>query len=132
MVSPYSKKIYEDFNAPETLDIKSMMGEIEKSLIEYDIVIAEGVLIFCFEEFRAKSDLLVYIDTNIEVRFSRRLIRNTKSFGMNFEYVLDYYIEAARFSEQKHTGPSKIFADITINGERDFTKPVDIVSKYIL
>ena len=131
MLSPADGKTYDDYNSTETLDIQKMMSEIEAALSEKDIVIAEGVLILCFEEFRKRAGFTVFIDASIETRLSRRLIRNTRVFGMDFDEVLGYYLSAARFSEQKYTGPSKMYADLIVNGERDFTKPLDVIAVYL-
>lgn len=131
MISPANGNCYDDFNSPETLDIYKMMTEVGANLAENDIIIVEGVLILCFEEFRQRAALTVFVDANIETRLSRRLVRNTRVYGMNFDDVLEYYLNAARFSEQKHTGPSKMYADIVINGERDFIKPIEVLLAYI-
>ncbi|HAN21734.1 MAG: hypothetical protein A2Y15_00475 [Clostridiales bacterium GWF2_36_10] len=131
MVSPLNGKLYDDFNSPETLNINEMMLEVDKALGENDIVIVEGVLIYCFKEFRSKADLKIFIDANIEARISRRLVRNTRVYGMNFDDVLEFYMNSARFSEKKNTELSKIYADIIINGEGDFEKPVQVITEYI-
>lgn len=131
IISPLNGKSYDDFNSPETLDIDKMMLEIKKVLDENDIVIVEGVLVFCFEKFRKCADLKIFIDAGIEARISRRLVRNTRVYGMNFDDELDFYMNSARFSEKKHTEPSKIYADIIINGESDFKKSFEIIETYI-
>lgn len=130
MISPVSGKQYDDFNSPATLDISKMLAEVEKQLAENELVLCEGVLLFCFEEFRKKADLLLFIEANIETRLARRVIRNAGR-GMNYREVIDFYLESARYSEKKNTEPSKLYADILVNSEHDFTKSVDVVESYI-
>lgn len=130
-VSPLNGKVYDDFNSVDTLDYKSLIAEIKNASSTNDIVIVEGVLIFCFKEIRELMNILLYIDAPIEIRMGRRLKRNTQEYGMKFDDVLDYYINAARYSEKKNTEASKIYADIIVNGEQDFIKPLEIVSSYI-
>lgn len=129
--NPYTGALYEDFNSPATLDMEAMIEHIDKNPSGSDIIIAEGVLLFCFPEFRRKADLLIYVDAGIEVRMARRLIRNTREYGMDFDGVLDYYLNAARFSEKSHTEPSKMFAHITVNAELDLEKPAEVIAAYI-
>lgn len=130
MISPLSGEVYDDYNSPETLDIVKMMAEVENQLSKNEVVLCEGVLLFCFEEFRKKADTLIYIDANIETRLARRLTRNT-NWGMDFRDVLEYYMESARFSEKKNTDASKMFSDILVNSEHDFSKSVLIIEAYI-
>ena len=131
MVSPANGKVYDDFNTPENLDMSKMLPAIKQALVENDIVIAEGILLFCFKEFLLQADLTVFIDAGIETRLSRRLVRNTRVYGLDFDEVLDYYMNAARFSERRNTGSSRINADIIVDGEKNFDKPLAVIEAYL-
>jgi len=41
-----------------------------------DVIIVEGSLIFCSEELRGVFDLSLFIDTDDDVRLSRRVLKN--------------------------------------------------------
>jgi uridine kinase len=45
------------------------------------VIIVEGALIFCQEQLRSLFDLSVYIDTDDDVRLSRRVLKNAQTEG---------------------------------------------------
>ena len=48
----------------------------EKKVKASDVIIVEGALIFCSEELRNMFDLSLFIDTDDDVRLSRRVLKN--------------------------------------------------------
>lgn len=44
-----------------------------------DVIIVEGALIFCSEKLRQTFDLSIFIDTDDDVRLSRRVLKNAQS-----------------------------------------------------
>ncbi len=131
MISPANGKEYEDFNTADNLRIRHLLADINNQKDDFDIVLVEGILLFCFPDFLKTADLKIFVQANIETRLSRRLLRNTREYGLDFDEVLDYYMNAARFSEAKNTAQTMIHADIIINGERDFALSLDIIEAYL-
>jgi uridine kinase len=133
MVSPLTGESGPDWNTPEAIDIDAMYSYIT-SLINaksYDYIIVEGAFIFCFEKIRKICDLTIYIDLDSDIRMYRRIKRNMAVRGLSFEEIADYYTEYAKFSEQKNTATSKIYADIVLNGNNFQYKALDILILYI-
>lgn len=50
--------------------------QAEQAMSPADVIIVEGALIFCSEELRSMFDLSLYIDTDDDVRLSRRVLKN--------------------------------------------------------
>ena len=123
MVSPLTQSPDGDFNHPKAVDHEKPLNLIRAVQTErsYDIVIVEGAFLFCYDEMRPLFDLKVFIDLDADTRMYRRIRRNTDNFRPqegrgNVDYQFGYYLEYAKFQEQKFALPSKVYADIILNG----------------
>ena len=133
MKSPLTGIEGPDWNTPIAVDFDAMFGYFtERSQDpELDILIIEGAFIFCYETLRNALNLKVYIDLDSDIRMYRRIKRNMEVRGLSLEEIADYYTEYAKFSEQKNTLTSKIYADIVFNGNNYQHKAFDILIKYL-
>jgi Uridine kinase len=122
-----------DWNTPDAVDFDAMFGYFtEKSQdSSLDILIIEGAFIFCYETLRNALDLKIYLDLDSDIRMYRRIKRNMEVRGLSLEEIADYYTEYAKFSEQKNTLTSKIYADIIFNGHNYNNKAFDILINYL-
>ena len=48
----------------------------ETKVLPTEVIIVEGALIFCNDKLRSMFDLSVFIDTDDDVRLSRRVLKN--------------------------------------------------------
>jgi uridine kinase len=78
------------------------------------IIVLEGILIFSDPELREMMDIKVYIDTDADVRFIRRLNRDIHERGRSAESVIRQYQESVRPMHLQFVEPSKRYADIII------------------
>jgi len=78
------------------------------------IVIVEGILIFADEALRRLMDVKIYVDTDPDIRFIRRLQRDVAERGRTVESVIRQYLATVRPMHQEFVEPSKRFADIII------------------
>lgn len=132
MVSPVTQKEYDDWNSPASLDYDKLRSDVEKALEQAaDIVVVEGAYIFCYEELRNRMQLKIFIETDIELRLYRRIKRNMEAFHMEMDEIAAYYLEAAKFQEKKYSAPTKIYADMILNGAKDFALPIQILRAYV-
>lgn len=83
------------------------------------VVIVEGILIFENEDLVKQMDIKVYVDTDDDLRFIRRLLRDVKERGRDLQSVIDQYVNTAKPMHHRFVEPSKRRADIIIpnNGE---------------
>jgi len=78
------------------------------------IIILEGLLILQNPKLREIMDIKVYVDTDDDIRIIRRLKRDIKERGRNFDSVIDRYLESVRPMHLQFVEPSKRYADIIV------------------
>ena len=78
------------------------------------VVVLEGILLFFDERLRAEMNLKVYVDTDPDVRFIRRLQRDLLERGRSVESVIQQYLEQVRPMHLSFVEPSKRYADVII------------------
>jgi uridine kinase len=77
-------------------------------------VIVEGILIFTDAALRALMDVKVFVDTDDDTRFIRRLQRDTAERGRTVQSVIDQYLNTVKPMHLEFVEPSKRYADIII------------------
>jgi uridine kinase len=78
------------------------------------VILVEGILIFADEALRRLMDVKVYVDTDPDIRFIRRLERDIAERGRTMESVIHQYLATVRPMHQEFVEPSKRYADIII------------------
>ena len=78
------------------------------------IVLVEGILIFVEPELRRLLDIKIYVDTDADLRFIRRLLRDVEERGRTVESVIRQYLTTVRPMHLEFVEPSKRYADIII------------------
>ena len=78
------------------------------------IVIVEGILVFVEPDLRRLFDVKIYIDTDADVRFIRRLRRDLEERGRSVESVCEQYLSTVRPMHLEFVEPSKRYADVII------------------
>lgn len=78
------------------------------------ILIIEGILIFVDAALRELMDIKIFVDTDDDLRFIRRLQRDVNERGRTVESVIKQYMETVRPMHEQFVEPSKRFADVII------------------
>jgi uridine kinase len=78
------------------------------------VILVEGILIFVEPELRELLDVKLYVDTDADVRFIRRLQRDVHERGRNVESVCEQYLATVRPMHLEFVEPSKRYADVII------------------
>ncbi len=78
------------------------------------IILVDGILIFTKRRLRELMDIKVYVDTDPDVRFIRRLQRDMQERGRSLPSVVAQYLETVRPMHLKFVEPSKRFADVIL------------------
>lgn len=86
-----------------------------------DIIILEGILVLASKEIRDLMDIKVYVDTDDDIRFIRRLERDIKERGRSIDSVIEQYLDTVKPMYHQFIEPTKRYADIIIpeGGEND-------------
>jgi uridine kinase len=85
-----------------------------KQIETADIIILEGILVLEEKEIRDMLDIKIYVDTDSDERFIRRLIRDTKERGRSLSSVVEQYLNNVKPMFLQFVEPSKRYADIII------------------
>jgi uridine kinase len=78
------------------------------------VIIVEGILIFAEPELRKLFDVLLFVDTNADIRFIRRLQRDISERGRTTEMVIHQYLTTVRPMHLEFVEPSKRYANVII------------------
>jgi uridine kinase len=80
------------------------------------IILVDGILILTKRRLREIMDIKVFVDTDSDVRFIRRLKRDMEERSRSLDSVVSQYLETVRPMHIKFVEPSKRFADVIIPG----------------
>lgn len=78
------------------------------------VVILEGILVLHDPVLRRKMDIRVFVDTDSDIRFIRRLRRDVKERGRTLDGVIEQYENVVRPMHLQFIDPSKRNADIIV------------------
>jgi len=78
------------------------------------IILIEGILIFAEPDLRKLFDLKIYVDTDADIRFIRRLLRDIEERGRTTQSVINQYLNTVRPMHLEFVEPSKRYADVII------------------
>lgn len=78
------------------------------------VILVEGILIFYEPELRPLFDVKIFVDTDPDIRFIRRLQRDIVERGRTTDSVIHQYLSTVRPMHLEFVEPSKRYADIII------------------
>jgi len=78
------------------------------------VIIVDGLLVLWDRNLREMMDIKVYVDTDADVRFIRRLTRDIRERGRTVESVIQQYTTTVRPMHLEFVEPSKRYADLII------------------
>ena len=103
---PFSIPIYckdQEERKKETMDLEPS-----------DLIIVEGMHVFYDKTIRESCDLKLFLDTDEDVRLSRRVFKDVVVRKKNVSEVIDRYLNFIKPGFEKYVLPSKKYADIII------------------
>ncbi len=78
------------------------------------VILVEGILIFTEAALRELFDIKIFVDTDSDLRFIRRLQRDITERGRATESVIEQYLTTVRPMHLEFVEPSKRYADVII------------------
>ena len=135
---PFAERAAQNFDHPEAMDSELLIRHIQELLhgrtVEiplydfthhlrrretrstgpHDVIVLEGILILDHPKLRELMDIKVYVDTDADVRFIRRLKRDTQERGRSMESVIAQYERTVRPMHLQFVEPTKRYADLII------------------
>jgi uridine kinase len=135
---PPAQRAMQNFDHPDALDNQLLIVHLEKlkagqavDIPVYDftthtrtaetrriephrVLLLEGILIFADPALRRLMDVKIFVDTDADIRFIRRLERDIAERGRTMESVIHQYLGTVRPMHQEFVEPSKRYADVII------------------
>ncbi len=78
------------------------------------VILVEGILIFVEKRLRDLFDVKIFVDTDADIRFIRRLERDITERGRTSISVIQQYLNTVRPMHLEFVEPSKRYADVII------------------
>lgn len=135
---PLEERVKENFDHPDSLDTPLLVQHLQElrarravEMPVYDfksytrtaetqridpraVIIVEGILIFAEPELRKLFDVKLFVDTDADIRFIRRLQRDIAERGRTADSVIRQYLGTVRPMHLEFVEPSKRYADVII------------------
>ena len=83
-------------------------------VIPKKVILLDGILIFENKELRDMMDIKIFVDTDADIRFIRRLVRDVSDRGRTLESVIEQYTTTVKPMHEQFVEPSKKYADIIV------------------
>ena len=100
---------------------------VTESLQPRRAIIIEGILIFADAPLRGLMDIKVFVDTDADTRFIRRLQRDVAERGRTMESVIDQYLNTVKPMHFEFVEPTKRYADIILPQGGHNTVAIDLL-----
>ena len=135
---PFAERAALNYDHPDSLETDLLVGHLHElragrpvELPVYDfanftrqtareradprrVIVVEGILIFTDAELRRLMDVKVFVDTDADTRFIRRLQRDITDRGRTVQSVIDQYLGTVKPMHLDFVEPSKRYADIIV------------------
>ncbi len=135
---PYHLRMQVNFDHPDSLETELLVEHLRKlkagepvEIPVYDftthtrtsrtqrigpapVILVEGILVFAEPALRELFDVKLYVDTDADLRFIRRLQRDVQERGRTLESVIQQYLTTVRPMHLEFVEPSKRYADVII------------------
>jgi uridine kinase len=92
------------------------------------VILVEGILIFTEATLREMFNVKIFVDTDSDIRFIRRLERDIAERNRTTESVIKQYQSTVRPMHMEFVEPSKRYADVIIPEGGHNTAALDMVT----
>lgn len=120
-------KVGEAIQKPTYDYLEGTRASIAVTVNPADIVLVEGILVLHEPAIRALLDVKIFVETEDDVRIIRRLTRDIKERGRDFDRVVQQYFATVRPMHQAFVEPSKHHADIIVPRGGDNDVAIDML-----
>lgn len=101
-------------NRPEYSFVEHQRTEKTVEVAPKKVIIVDGILIFENKELRDMMDIKIFVDTDADIRFIRRLLRDVEDRGRSLNSVVSQYCTTVKPMHEQFVEPSKKYADIIV------------------
>ncbi|XP_019183214.1 PREDICTED: uridine kinase-like protein 3 [Ipomoea nil] len=144
-----------NFDHPDAFDMELLLSNLEKlrcgqavSIANYvlkshksieparvvqpsDVIILEGILVLHDPRIRNLMNMKIFVDTDSDVRLTKRIQRDTLEWGRSIRSVLDQYDTFVKPCFEEFILPTKKYADIIIPRGAENHVAIDLILQHI-
>ncbi len=91
------------------------------------VIILEGILTLYDKRIRDLANIKIYVECDSDIRFIRRLERDTVERGRSQSFVIKQYLETVKPSHEAYINPTKRYADIIIPNHTHHDVALDVI-----
>ena len=95
------------------------------------IIMIEGILVLEDERVRDLATIKLFVESDDDIRFIRRLVRDTKERGRSIESVINQYLTTVKPMYYSFIKPTKRYADMIIPNDSTHDVAVDCIARMI-
>ena len=95
------------------------------------VIIVEGVLVLAEPELRDSATFRIYVDTDDDLRFIRRLHRDVHERGRSVDSVINQYLATVRPMHLQFVEPSRRHADVIVPEGGYNTRAIEMICNQI-
>ena len=92
-----------------------------------DVIILEGLFVLEDQRIRDHLDIKLFVDTDADLRFIRRLVRDVNERGRTLDSVVKQWVDTVRVTHNSFIEPSKRYADLIIPEGGENKVAIDIL-----
>lgn len=92
-----------------------------------DVIILEGLFALYNPEIRAMEDIKVFVDTDADIRFIRRLKRDIVERNRTMDSVVQQYLTTVKPMHDQFIEPTKKYADVIIPEGKTNLVGIDLI-----
>lgn len=102
-------------------------SNLTKHIKPTKVIILEGILILEDPRIRDLADIKIFVESDDDIRFIRRLLRDINERGRSMENVIDQYLTTVKPMYHSFIKPTKRYADIIIPNDNKHDVAVDVI-----
>ena len=151
----HQDRVKQNFDHPDSIDIDLIISHLKqvsdgndtdipiydflnhvrlektKTISQSNVIIVEGIFALHYMQLRKLYTLNIFIETSEDIRFQRRLSRDTKERGRTVGSIKDQFESTVLPMHKKFIGPSKQFADLIIDGNSNIINIIRSIKEKI-
>lgn len=116
---------------PDYSFIKHSRSAGETCIDNAHVIILEGIFALYYSRLLGLADLKIYLDTDADLRLSRRISRDIQERGYKLDSVLQKYHETVKPMHEAFIEPTKKSADFIVPGGKEFDTVLTMLNSYL-
>ena len=151
----HQERVKQNFDNPNSIDIELVISHLKqisggndigipaydfsnhvrlettKTISQSNIIIVEGIFALHYMQLRNLYTLKVFLETAEDIRFQRRLIRDTRERGRTIDSIKNQFESTVLPMHKRFIEPSKQFADLIIDGNSNIVNIIRNIKEKI-